>query len=145
MSRLNCLLHVKWLYLIYYIYTDDIEQLQSIVTSSKLYVQEERQLTSQEQHGHHAKKVYIILLITVQKINSINTVRIDQHQTLSICERPYQILSMQLLSEGKQLSDRSGDILDQLRRNAELLTTVISRIEMQDNEISSIKRKMSSL
>ena len=52
---------------------------------------------------------------------------------------------MQLSSEGKQLSDRSGDILDQLRRNAELLTTVISRIEMQDNEISSIKRKMSSL
>ena len=52
---------------------------------------------------------------------------------------------MQLSSEGKQLSDRSGDILDQLRRNAELLTTVISRIEMEDNEISSIKRKMSSL
>ena len=52
---------------------------------------------------------------------------------------------MQLSSEGKQLSDRSGDILDQLRRNAELHTTVISQIEMQDSEISSIKRKMSSL
>ena len=90
------------------------------------------------------KKVYIILL-TLQKINGINTGRIDQHQTLPICETPYQIPSMQLSSEGKQLSDRSGDILDQLRRNAELLTTVISRIEMQDNEISSIKRKMNSL
>ena len=86
MSRLNYLLHVKWLYLIYYIYMDDVEQLQSIVTSSKLFVQEEKQLTSQEQHGHHAKKVYIILLITLQKINGINTGRIDQHQTLPICE-----------------------------------------------------------
>ena len=52
MSRLNCLLHVKSL--IYYIYTGDNELLQSIATSSELYVQEERQLTSQEQHGHHA-------------------------------------------------------------------------------------------
>ena len=37
MSRLNCLLHVKCL--IYYIYTGDNEQLQSIATSSELYVQ----------------------------------------------------------------------------------------------------------
>ena len=48
MSRLNCLLHVKCLYLIHYIYIGGIEQLQSIATSSEL--------TSQEQHGHHSKK-----------------------------------------------------------------------------------------
>ena len=52
---------------------------------------------------------------------------------------------MQLSSEGKQLSDRSHDILNQLRRNTEYLTTIISQIKMQDNEISFIKRKMSLL
>ena len=56
MSWLNCLLHVKCL--IYYIYTDHNEQLQSIATSSELYVQEEGQLTSQEQHRHHAPKPF---------------------------------------------------------------------------------------
>ena len=36
------------------------------------------------------KKVYIILL-TLQKIDGINTEKIDQQKTLPICETPYQI------------------------------------------------------